>query len=459
MGKQSSRIANLSEDSINLDVTGHLHRLQEAEEGFSDQFSLQTKTNQQIESQAPLNTSQGIYQEPSKLIKPFEKRKFYPCPCNSYKELHPLHPMDCGVLEYALTGKTKKQVKQFPRETYCSSIRDRLGQPEYKILKRNCLIVGWIKQVPKGSSSSRESINSINRTEKSLNEIDEDLIHSPSLCDDRSEPASISDSEDLLDPPKRKVHNHSLSDGINGLSIEMPLELSQAEVNPPERMPVVSESIETEFWYLSLPLLEFDGANVKQPTSHSDRRQKFASMESNRTGEGYYIDPGQHLHPVSDRETYLQSQRDDLRGQKAKRRFDSEDSSLGTSLNSCHSDSSGYWEDKLELIDSRCSLLAPSGTRRSSTNLSKDKEELSASDLIERLAMLKREGKNRRIAARVKRFFDRRRQKWNRSAKFHESEGSDAEVTSSIAEAIIKGMSRVGFEGFREYLSERNVKV
>ncbi|KAB8296930.1 hypothetical protein EYC80_002338 [Monilinia laxa] len=543
MGKQSRRTANLSEGSINLDVTEHLHKLQKAEEGFSGQVSCKTKKIQQIESQVLLNKSQGVYQEPSKLInshnpelqyavhcvsngkdqlkdhditqemkdcisggepgdsiqstsiadlsiatqtpaaskhlKPSEKRNFYPCSCNSYNESHPLDPMDCGILEYALTGKTKKQVKELPNEAFCSSIQKLLEQPEYKSLKRNCLVVGWIKQASNDSSSSSAYVRSIDRAYRSLNDVYDDLVHSPSLCDDRSEPAGIGNTEDWLDPPKLNVHNHSLLDGIKSLSMEMPLSHPQTKVNFPERIPVISESIETKSHYLNLPSVEFDGTGIKESTSHPNRRQESELMESNITDKSGHTDPRQHLFPDSDRETYSQPRPNNLRGQKGEQRFNLENNSLVTSLNSCHSDSSGYWndkllhshsdfslpycendfcpDDKLELIDSRCSLLAPSGTRWSSTNLSKDKEVLSASDLVERLAILKQKSKNRSIAGRVKRFSDRRLQNWNQNAKFHESEGSDANAASIIAS--VKRISRFGYKIFTEYRNERNVKV
>ncbi|RAL60718.1 hypothetical protein DID88_009824 [Monilinia fructigena] len=369
-----------------------------------------------VEPGDPINSTNiedlsNATQTPARHLKPSKKRDFYPCPCISYKESHPLDQIECEILEYALMGKTKKQVKEFSNKTFCSSIRERLDQPEYKNLKRNCLLVGWIKQASKDSSSSREYIRSADLADKSLDDVYDNLVYLPSLCDDRSGPAGTGDSEDLLDSPKRIVHNHNLLDGIKSLTIEMPLARAQTKLNSPEKIPAISEPVETESCHLSLPSVEFDGTSAKGSTSNPNRRQKSELMESNSADKSYHTDPRQHLYPDSDRETYSQPRTDNLRGQEGEQRLNSKGNSLGTSLNLCHSDSSGYWDDKilhshldfslpycetdvcpddkLELIDSRHSLLAPSGTRWSSTNISKDKEILLASNLIERLAILK----------------------------------------------------------------------
>ncbi|QSZ35567.1 hypothetical protein DSL72_008437 [Monilinia vaccinii-corymbosi] len=411
------------------------------------------------------------------------KRKFDPCPCNAYKTLHPLHPMDCGVLEYALTGKTKKQIKALPSETQCSSIRERLENPEHKKLKQNCLIVGWIKKTPGDPSSSREYVHFSHRAKKAVNDVADDLIHVPSLYEHRSGSVGIGDSEALIDPPERDLYNCSLPDGIKSISLEPSLAPFKIDVNLSEEKSTISKSIETEPYYDSLSSQNFDRTSGKESTDHSKLKREFGLIESSRTDEGCHKYSGEYLYPDNDRLTDLQSRHIYLpviQEKEEEEVYDLEHNALGTSLKSCQFDLGDYWDDKLlhddsafslsyyeiddspddklEFIESHCALLAPPGTRRSSTDLPEEKE-ISARDLAEQLARLERETEKRSPWGKVMGFLNCRRQNWRKNAEFYESNCSNAETKSNTSVAKIKRSFNIGPKGFRTNLSKTKGKA
>ncbi|KAI9645995.1 hypothetical protein NHQ30_005433 [Ciborinia camelliae] len=456
------------EYSINLNVLEHFRRLQEAEEGLSRQQGVDQQPSQPIQprdSRGPeqsrnkrsfRNTKGGVNEfvpgnaqnaktivnssiEPPPFPEPLKlprKKKFYPCPCNSYKRFHPLHPMECGNLEYALTGKTNNLITTLPDEAHHASIRKRLEHPQFKKIKDNCLIVGWIKEGSRDSESSREHVHPARILHKPRYDLHDDLL---------------GDYDVLLASPEYDLDNHSLPDDISHLTLgSPPLAPFEMGVSPPKLVSGMAESIETiktDPSYFSLSSPKSIGNSARESIAHDKQKRESEFINSNRTDEDYCTDSDENFDYDDVRQAYLRSRPNPLPGiqeEEGEKSCDSEESNLKANTPSYHFDIKDYWDrnlqahdsgislpkseeedsdDGLELIDSRSALLAPVGTRWSSTNLSKDDEKLSASALIDRLTALQQKSK-RGIRRRWMGILNRRRRNWSDNAKFYTSDCS-----------------------------------
>ncbi|ESZ95110.1 hypothetical protein SBOR_4507 [Sclerotinia borealis F-4128] len=367
---------------------------------------------------AGLNVETSPFAEPLISIKK-KRNKFYQCPCNSYRAAHPPHPMDCGNLEYALTGKTDNLLETLPDEAHCVDIRKRLERPQFKKVKQNCLIVGWIKKASKDHSSSYDYVRSTRKWDKSLDDVNDDLLHAPSLYEDVSLDAGKCDSEALLEPPELDLDNHSLSDDINNLNFGLISTIWDIEVDTSKTNSGILESSESDPGYSSPGSADSIGNGTSFSLDRPKPRRQSMFSGSNCTDEGCCTGSYSDLDLDGGRQAYLRSRRNDLSGiqEEEEEPRDSEEStgSLEADAPSDHCDIGDYCDnnlqhndsdfalsycekddssdDGLKLVDPRYALLAPSGTRRPSIDLAKDKEELSAPALIEILIQVARKQK------------------------------------------------------------------
>ncbi|KAJ8065356.1 hypothetical protein OCU04_006044 [Sclerotinia nivalis] len=214
--------------------------------------------------------------------------------------------------------------------------------------------------------------------------------------------------------------NHKLPDGISNLSLN-PISTSKAKSG--------REGAITNSSYCDLDLGHSNGNNGKFYASHHASEQRWQSEinDSDGTDKSHRPNLSAEIDLDSGRRGYLQSRRSDLSGieevEEEEELYTSEenpveaftalfDVDMENRLEKLQHNVSNVTlkdddsDDRLELVDSRCALLAPSGTRWSATNLAEDNKQFSASDLIKRLTTLKKQqesekGLRRRLMIKV----------------------------------------------------------
>ncbi|KAF7879452.1 hypothetical protein EAF04_000648 [Stromatinia cepivora] len=241
------------------------------------------------------------------------------------------------------------------------------------------------------------------------------------------------------------LENHKLPDSISNLSLN-PMSTSKAKSG---MAGAIADSS-----YCSLDLGYSNGNDSNVYASHHDSEKRWQSEinDSGRTDKGRRLDLLAEIDLDNGRLEYLQSRRSDLSGiqevvEEEEELYNSEENSLEAFMalfdvdmdnrrNKLQLNVSNITlkeddsDDRLELVDSRCALLAPSGTRWSATNLAEDNEQFSASALIKRLTTLKKhqeseKGLRRRLMIKMNhrredwRVFSRSKMGISRSARKH----------------------------------------
>jgi len=85
-------------------------------------------------------------------------RNTCPCPCRPNIQ-HSWKPGDCGRLEYALTGRTDRELRSTPTEAEVTQIKERLESAQYNNLREALVKKGWISKVNNGTSQYPGSIS------------------------------------------------------------------------------------------------------------------------------------------------------------------------------------------------------------------------------------------------------------------------------------------------------------
>jgi hypothetical protein len=68
------------------------------------------------------------------------------CPCKeNHMERHPWAPLDCSILELAITGSSAKRPDPCPTDEQLKAIRERLSTKGYDRLQAQLEKKGWIK--------------------------------------------------------------------------------------------------------------------------------------------------------------------------------------------------------------------------------------------------------------------------------------------------------------------------
>jgi hypothetical protein len=68
------------------------------------------------------------------------------CPCKENRmERHPWAPLDCSILELAITGSSAKRPDPCPTDEQLKAIRERLSTKGYDRLRAQLEKKGWIK--------------------------------------------------------------------------------------------------------------------------------------------------------------------------------------------------------------------------------------------------------------------------------------------------------------------------
>ncbi|APA10319.1 predicted protein [Sclerotinia sclerotiorum 1980 UF-70] len=214
--------------------------------------------------------------------------------------------------------------------------------------------------------------------------------------------------------------NEKLLDGISNLSLN-PTATSKAKNGMKE------EFTNSIYYNLDLGYSNENGSKFHDSRHDSEQGWQFKSNDSIRTNKSRRPKLSAQIDLDSGRQGYLQSRRGDLSGIEEVEEEEESYTSEGTpvealtalfdtdmenhryklqqniSNTTLEEDSS---DERLEPIDSRCALLAPSGTRWSAASLAEDHKQFSASDLDKRLTTLKKQqdskkGLRRRLMRKV----------------------------------------------------------
>ncbi|CAD6442803.1 d320b4be-f56e-48b1-ae2b-9197b04de979 [Sclerotinia trifoliorum] len=196
-----------------------------------------------------------------------------------------------------------------------------------------------------------------------------------------------------------------LQDGISNLSLNAML-TSEAKNGMKEKFTISSS------YNLDLGYSDENGSKFYGSRHNSEQEGQSESNHSICTIKGRCPKLSAQIDHDSGRQGYLQSRRGDLSGieeveeeevsctleenpaeaftalfdiDMENRRYKLQQSTSNVTLEDDNSD------ERLEPLDSRCALLAPSGTRWSAASLAEDNKQFSASDLTKRLATLKKQ--------------------------------------------------------------------
>lgn len=395
----------------------------------------------------------------------------YSCPCDSYIASHLQHSMECEMFKCALTEKSINSSEVLPNEAHCAGIRQRLEHPRFKKLKKYCLGIGWIQEAPKDSLSNACFSQ---RSEELSNEVCDSLINTSGKG---AISIGISASEVLLRAREMELENRNLLKVIESFSIGPPAISFESETIPSDAASGIAGWI-SHSPYMGLSSSESDSNSAGDSSICSESTITTEFDEPHYTAQESYTGPSKQLNSTCIQRPYLRSVRINLpsiQDDEGEGQFDAEKirpeaySSLSRyhvgdyledtllrndcDLTSTCPGNNDCCDDNLELIDSNCGLLVPSGTRLSSTvQFKKNNDKLPVPQLIEQLKILEKE-REKRVRSFVTRFL-RRRRSWSDNAKFYERDCNSVEtITVSNIEITKKGIFNL--KRFKRYAASR----